>query len=321
MDSIVGDEAIIATNDNASECKRCAVQIGYWQDKYINHFVRHAERKPPEINRGYYARIKGVERLIRQFLQKCGNNAQIISIGAGFDTLYWRMKDEGLEFGNFVEMDFPTVTSRKCHLIKKSKVLLEKLHTEDGEVRFSSTDLHGSGYHLVGGDLRSLPEVRSKLGAGGECGLDPSLPTLFLAECVLVYVDAASTGRLLDWISSTFSSVFFVNYEQLNIGDKFGEVMQRNLRSRGCSLAGIEACLSKEGQEQRFTSHGWEGSKCWDMIEVYNSLPQSDMKRVEALEFLDERELLLQLFQHYCISIAWREAPESRFELSSIDIH
>jgi hypothetical protein len=31
---------------------RFAVQQGYWQDNYIQHFVKVAERKAPEINRG-----------------------------------------------------------------------------------------------------------------------------------------------------------------------------------------------------------------------------------------------------------------------------
>lgn len=31
---------------------------------------------------------------------------------------------------NFVEMDFPTVTSRKCYFIKRNKKLLEKIYIE-----------------------------------------------------------------------------------------------------------------------------------------------------------------------------------------------
>ena len=62
------DDAIRATNDDAASCKRFAVQQGYWKDPYIQHFVRSAERKAPEINRGYYARVTGVRTLLRKFL-------------------------------------------------------------------------------------------------------------------------------------------------------------------------------------------------------------------------------------------------------------
>lgn len=63
------DEAVIATNNDASECKKCAVNLGYWDDKYIAYFVKNCERKAPEINRGYYARVKGVELFIDKFLK------------------------------------------------------------------------------------------------------------------------------------------------------------------------------------------------------------------------------------------------------------
>jgi len=63
------DEAIRATNDDAASCKRSAVQIGYWSDPYIQFVTKASERKPPEISRGYYARVKGVQGIVRQFLE------------------------------------------------------------------------------------------------------------------------------------------------------------------------------------------------------------------------------------------------------------
>lgn len=63
------DSGVISTNDDASECKRGAVKLGYWKDDYIGHFVRSSDKKPPEINRGYYARVKGIELCIEKFLQ------------------------------------------------------------------------------------------------------------------------------------------------------------------------------------------------------------------------------------------------------------
>lgn len=65
----VEDEAIKATNNDATECKRGAVELGYWKDDYICYFVKHVDRKAPEINRGYYARVRAVEIFIHQFLE------------------------------------------------------------------------------------------------------------------------------------------------------------------------------------------------------------------------------------------------------------
>ena len=61
------------------------------------------------------------------------NNCQIVSFGAGFDTLFWRLSDLGLAPKNFVEVDFEQVTTRKCHFIKSKQQLLNSL-TEEGNV-------------------------------------------------------------------------------------------------------------------------------------------------------------------------------------------
>lgn len=172
----------------------------------------------------------------------------------------------------------------------------------DGEVRYSSTDLHSSNYHIVGVDLRNIDELANKL---KQSEVDYTLPTIFLAECVLVYVEPQNSSNLLSWISTNFTSAVFVNYEQVNMNDRFGDVMLQNLRVRGCSLAGVDACLSVETQVARFLSAAWHGARCWDMVQVYNSIPVAERNRIERLEMLDEGELLIQLFQHYCITVAW----------------
>ena len=42
---------------------------------------------------------------------------------------------------------------------------------------------------------------------------------------------------------------------KVNMTDRFGDVMLSNLRSRGCSLAGVEACASLKTQEDRYLSN------------------------------------------------------------------
>uniref|UniRef100_A0A1B0CLG2 [phosphatase 2A protein]-leucine-carboxy methyltransferase n=2 Tax=Lutzomyia longipalpis TaxID=7200 RepID=A0A1B0CLG2_LUTLO len=208
------DEAVIATNDDASECKRSAVRLGYWQDDYLSFFIKNpAERKAPEINRGYFARVRGVEICIEKFLHKTSGSAcQIINLGCGFDTLYWRLRESGYQIANFIELDFPTVTAKKCYAIKRNKRLLEKIHVpDDGEVRLSSTDLHASNYHIMGVDLRNIDELQNKL---NQAEIDYTIPTIFLAECVLVYIETQNCHNLLKWLATHFPISAFVNYEQ-----------------------------------------------------------------------------------------------------------
>lgn len=85
---------------------------------------------------------------------------------------------------------------------------------KDGEVRFNPTDLHAANYHIMGLDLRNLEEVENKL---KQAEIDFSIPTIFLAECVLVYIETNYCANLLKWFSSHFASAVFVNYEQVDI--------------------------------------------------------------------------------------------------------
>nr|CAG4638547.1 EOG090X08O3 [Cyclestheria hislopi] len=316
VSTIDSDEAVRATNDEASICKRFAVHMGYWKDPYISFLVRSAERKTPEINRGYFARVKGIQRLVHKFLKITKGDCQIVNLGAGFDSLYWQLHGEKWKLKAFVEFDYPNVTSRKCFCIKNNAKLLEALKSDDGEVQVNSSELHSGVYHLVAGDLRKLTQLEQKL---SECHLDFQVPTLFLFECVLVYIPIESSSVLLNFLANRFSSCFCISYEQVNMMDKFGDVMMSNLKGRGCILAGVEACRSLKTQEDRFINSGWSGAISWEMNHVYHSLPKDEIQRIEKIEFLDEKELLEQLFHHYCITVAWKGAEDLQFQAINLD--
>ena len=71
--------------------------------------------------------------------------------------------------------------------------------------------MHGAIYHLVAADLRDTKQLERKL---DECDIDRSLPTAFIAECVLVYMPAKASSDLVRWIADAFPTAFFINYEQ-----------------------------------------------------------------------------------------------------------
>lgn len=66
---VAEDYNIQSTNDDASECKASAVNIGYWKDSFVKYFIKKSDRKAPEIHRGYYARVKCIRMLIDNFLR------------------------------------------------------------------------------------------------------------------------------------------------------------------------------------------------------------------------------------------------------------
>lgn len=81
-----------------------------------------------------------------------------------------------------------------------------------GDVRIVGPELHAHDYHIIGMDLRNLTELEKKL---SQSGIDFDIPTMFLTECVLVYMEPDSSSMLLRWIARQFSDIFFINYEQV----------------------------------------------------------------------------------------------------------
>ncbi|RWS10780.1 leucine carboxyl methyltransferase 1-like protein [Dinothrombium tinctorium] len=320
---IAGDEGVIRTNDDATNCKRYAIEVGYWKDPFIECFhsgFNKFERKTPEINRGYFARVFSINYLIMKFIRfmnKQRQSFQIVNLGSGFDTLYWKLKAiekiDGIK--SFVDVDMPEVTMKKLHQMRMRPQMLSHL---GDDIKYSSMELHSNEYHLVAADLRSTKEMRKKLFT--ECQLDKSLPTLFLAECVLIYMTVDESNSLLSWISSSFDECIFINYEQVNIFDRFGEIMIENLRQRNCELLDLESCKNLEAQCSRFQNNGWENCNAWDMNTIYKQgIPRHEIERIEKIEFLDEENLLEQLLKHYCLVVAihgFKNASEIVEEIS-----
>lgn len=45
------------------------------------------------------------------------------------------------------------------------------------------------------------------------------LPTVFLSECVLVYMTPSQSSNLVRWAAETLHTVMFISYEQVNRDD------------------------------------------------------------------------------------------------------
>uniref|UniRef100_A0A3Q2DE97 Uncharacterized protein n=1 Tax=Cyprinodon variegatus TaxID=28743 RepID=A0A3Q2DE97_CYPVA len=101
---------------------------GYFSDAFIQHFVCKVGRRAPLINRGYYVRWKAVDHYPVDEMPprphsdsvwlSCPLLLQVLSLGAGFDSLYFRLHADGVLDGAVVfEVDFPDVARRKAALI------------------------------------------------------------------------------------------------------------------------------------------------------------------------------------------------------------
>jgi len=101
----------------------------------------------------------------------------------------------------------------------------------------------------------------------------------------------------------------FVNFEQINMHDRFGQIMFDNLKQRSCHLIGLDSCQSIESQFERYRNANFSGMNGLTLNEFYRKyFDLNEKRRIESIDGgLDEKELLEQLFEHYCFSWAYRD--------------
>lgn len=107
------------------------------------------------------------------------------------------------------------------------------------------------------------------LGVVADVVVGHSVPTLFVSECVLIYMDAQYSREWISWSANYFTDVSYVLYEQILPDDAFGRVMMANIKARGCDLLSIRDYPTIDAQTERFREHHFEHVECLDMNDVY----------------------------------------------------
>lgn len=261
---------------------------------------------------------------------------QIVSLGAGRDTRYWRLRAQRLTSRLlYHEIDFPTVSEQKYHAIRSSPVLSPPgssfwtithpttamgLHEGDvipGQKRWGYFTNAGNGagglWDISEGYLFHPIDLRQR--SLKIEGLLTDVPTLVISECCLCYLPVETADEILALFANSVKSVGVVCYEPIRPDDAFGEVMTRNLASRGLSMPTVHAYPSLEKQWERFESCGFaEGEEkgggrngasvkwLWD-----HWVGQEEKQRLSGLEMFDEVEEWDMLASHYAVTWAWKD--------------
>lgn len=308
------DDTVRGTNDDATISRLSAATLGYLKDPFVQYFVKKPVRRSPIINRGTFVRNFAIDSLVSQFLSIPGSKKQIVTLGAGFDTRYFNIKAGHLDkddtkgsasLSKYIEIDFPEITTKKAMIIKKKQELSSLLGTpETVKLGRGGIDLLSSEYSLLGADLRAWSNIGEKI---IEVGLDLDLPTLFISECVFIYLLPEDSNKILKWITEKMNNVIFVLYEQIKPDDAFGKMMIHNLRGRNIELKGIHAFPDLLHQENRFKVLGWQDARAVDVNMIHDQyLEKSEISRMAKLEILDELEEWRLLSAHYCVAWAYK---------------
>lgn len=291
------------TNSEASCSKLALSELGYINDPFIKLFGLHPLKRTPEINRGYYYRTAAISHVVHSFCNREGPTAQVVNIGAGYDTLFWRMSaDSTVNFARFVEVDSNEVVGHKIKIIREHESLLQHCGAVQSSAN-SAAALNSERYHVIAQDATKGLQLVNKLVKN--CQINKSEPILFIFECVLLYWNEEARTNLLYTLSKSFPKCNFAVFDLVNTGDKFSEVMQHSLSEHDTPLLGASSTRTLDDWKQQFEKAGCAHLNAWLMTDVFEHLIDADEKeRIEKIEFLDEVELLTQLFNHYCIVLA-----------------
>ena len=316
------DKIVQQTDVDASMSRLSAVEIGYLEDPFAQLFVSaEPQRRFPIINRGTYVRSSIIDDLVGHFLSDLASTQkQIISLGAGSDTRFFRIMKGGSS-GNvsqrdnlkknliYHEYDFPENVTKKKAIITRTSILNKLV----GSYHLNEEGIDSLNYHLHSLDLRTLDKEQPIPLALRK--IEPKIPTIIISECCLVYLDPASADRAAKYFTQFLfpptTSVGLVLYEPILPDDAFGKVMVSNLAARGIVLQTLRKYGSMDAQTLRMRAYGLNRTACTDMKTLWELYVTEDEKRrVGALEMVDEVEEWDLLASHYCVLWARRDSDD-----------
>lgn len=294
--------AVQGTNDSSVISKCSMISKGYIQDEFLKYFVKKKIPRTSLINRGYYIRVKCIQHILYEFLQiHFSGNYQIVSFGAGFDSSYFNLKSNSkLSRCLYIEIDFPEVMIKKFKCIQNNP-FLDKLLSRKKYINNNEIVLFTDDYILIGADLQNIQNLDFIC---KEIGISYLVPTLFLSECAIVYMDTNSSDSLIHWSSNKFPNSAFITYEQVCPNDGFGIVMQKHFASIGSPLKALTKYESIMSQQKRYQSLGWNSCYVFTMNDFYNNLPYDEKARIKTLEIFDEYEEWHLKCSHYVLICA-----------------
>lgn len=295
------DQVVQQTDHDANSSRLSAVELGYLKDDYAKAFSTPGDepvRRYPLINRGTYVRTTAIDRLVLAFLQGNAARKQIVSLGAGSDTRFFRLSDDFRDL-IYHEIDFEVNIIAKKDAIQKSTLLTGQR---------TALEALGCKLFLHAADLRTIANNGDALH-----DVDPDLPTLLISECCLCYLPPDEAGSVLSYFTGRLNAaVGLIVYEPIRPFDPFGKTMVSNLASRGIHMQTLKRYSSLEAQRQRLKIAGLiDGQGARDVLTIWNTpdwTSEIERERVDRLEWLDEVEEWNLLASHYCI--AWGHRGE-----------
>lgn len=263
--------------------------------------------RSPSVNQGYFARALAIESTFEKTLINLtleGNDFQVLSCGAGFDTTYFRLRNAGIltDKCRYFEVDYPKVAGEKSRNILKNPVLINLcLQNFPKSLKMDSRkNLRIGNYTIFGCDLTRTNELEAML---SKFGFDFSMPTVILCECSLTYIQSDKATSIYRWMAAKIKDAHLIIYEQIRPNDRFGRIMKKHFSDRASPLLNIDDYPTLFDQERRLKMIGFRSTRSMSLVDIiYKHYGESEKAKRKILEpFFDEMEELFQKCAHYSV--------------------
>jgi [phosphatase 2A protein]-leucine-carboxy methyltransferase len=277
---------------------------------------------------GTYTRTAALDILIDEFLAQPiegpPQTKQIISLGAGTDTRYFRLRSQNKHQSLiYHEFDFPSVCETKRQIILNNHIFagseddslfpsvsgsIPSWQGKEGEwgferLRDGKAETVYCCHPLDLRNLHSILEIPH--------GLRMDVPTLLISECCLCYLSVNDSRDVVKWFIVRIPSLGIVLYEPIGIDDSFGQMMVANLAARNITMPSLKSFKTLDDQKSRLSELGFRDANSGQDAETVENIwdywvPAAEKQRVDDLEGLDEVEEWQMLARHYAIVWGWR---------------
>lgn len=274
----------------------------------------------PILNLGTWSRFYAVKSTLDKILDNFGENdpnlkVNIISLGAGYDTMYFLLKQKFTNL-KYIEVDYKQVTTKKIALIQKSNMLKsiitnsdQNMQVDEGDDRNfrieANSNFYSEDYCILDCDITDSDKFLEKLNQLP--GFDKSALTIIIAECLLVYIKKETTYLILENLQKNFENIIVLEYDLIGANDSFGKEMILNLHDRGIKLFGYQDIPDSKAQRKRLEEIGLVQCEVISMLDYYDKqISPMEKNRTKHLELFDEFEEFNLLQSHSCFGYGAR---------------
>ncbi|OAG42950.1 hypothetical protein AYO21_02901 [Fonsecaea monophora] len=308
---------VMGTNNSSIVSKRSVEKLYLPQPHFYRYFVKKPIRRSPTINRGYWLRMRAVDWVVRQFLEKPSDLQKVvINLGCGYDPLpfQWMAQHPDL-CGNtkFIDIDFEELMISKREIILNTPKMRDMLsRTADTTDSVKGVVLDSDVYVAIGCDLRNPRRLERLLRS--VIDLDQCL-VFCLAEVSITYMATKDADDLIAWTSTLSPDVTFCLLEQQSPDrpdNPFTAAMLKHFAKLGTPLRSVLTYPGCHTQTLRFQDAGFphvEIQNLWELWADPRFLSPSQRISLDEVEPFDEWEEFALFASHYCLVIA-QTGPE-----------